>query len=69
MRDIKAGELSNLIRSWPSFEGLRKDNEECAESVIQRFEAQLKGIVNNHNLFKTNLVLQTPFFVIMGRKK
>ncbi len=68
-RDIKAEELSQVIQNWPSFQGLQKENEELANSVIQRFETQLKSIVNSQNLSKINLVLQTPFFVIMGRKK
>jgi hypothetical protein len=68
-RDIKAEELSQVIKNWPSFQGLQKENEELANSVVQRFETQLKSIVNSKNLFKINLVLQTPFFVIMGRKK
>jgi hypothetical protein len=68
-RDIKAEELPQVIKNWPSFQILQKENEESANSVLQRFDAQLKSIVNSENLFKINLVLQTPFFVIMGRKK
>ncbi len=58
-----------MVKSWPSYQGLQKFDKECADSVIQRFETQLKGMLNNENLSKIDLVLQTPFFVIMGRKK
>lgn len=68
-RDIVASQLPQVIMNWPSFNQLEEVNKEDAKILLCKFEAQVNKILGNNNLDKVNLVLQTPFFVFIGRKR
>lgn len=66
-KDIQASDLIQAVKCWSNFKLFKVHNDKGAQELLDYFENNLKNIVQQQDLNKVNLVVETPFFVKLGR--
>ena len=66
-KDIQASDLIQAVKCWSNFKQFKVHNDKGAQELLDYFENNLKNIVQQQDLNKVNLVVETPFFVKLGR--